>query len=119
TTAASGNGTGAPGSPGAARKVVRKEEVKEIRHRYLFALEDPFELEHNVARTVTHNGIVSIRDEVRRALRVVRGVGRGGKEAEGLLDEVKTEEGGKEGLMEAMKAIHGLGEEFGGGTAEV
>ncbi|KFY50472.1 hypothetical protein V496_09333 [Pseudogymnoascus sp. VKM F-4515 (FW-2607)] len=118
TTAASGNGTGAPGSPGAARKVVRKEEVKEIRHRYLFALEDPFELEHNVARTVTHNGIVAIRDEFRRALRVVRGVGRGGKEAEGLLDEVKTEEGGKEGLVEAMKVIHGLGEEFGGGTAE-
>jgi terminal uridylyltransferase len=28
------------------------EETKEIRHRYLFAIEDPFELDHNVARTV-------------------------------------------------------------------
>ncbi|KFY57657.1 hypothetical protein V497_05379 [Pseudogymnoascus sp. VKM F-4516 (FW-969)] len=116
TTAASTNGNGAPGSPSAARKVVRKEEVKEIRHRYLFALEDPFELDHNVARTVTHNGIVSIRDEFRRALRVVRGVGRGGKEGEGLLDEVKAEEGGKEGVVEGMRVIHGLGGEFGGGT---
>ncbi|OBT86797.1 hypothetical protein VE02_04242 [Pseudogymnoascus sp. 03VT05] len=120
-TTAVANGTGAPGapgSPGAARKVVRKEEVKEIRHRYLFALEDPFELDHNVARTVTHNGIVAIRDEFRRALRVVRGVGRGGKDEGGLLDEVKAEEGGKEGVVEGMKVIHGLGAEFGGATAE-
>lgn len=29
------------------------EETKEIRHRYLFAIEDPFELDHNVARTVS------------------------------------------------------------------
>ncbi|KFY39274.1 hypothetical protein V494_04053, partial [Pseudogymnoascus sp. VKM F-4513 (FW-928)] len=109
TTMASTNGTGVPGSPGAVRKVVKKEEVKEIRHRYLFALEDPFELDHNVARTVTHNGIVAIRDEFRRALRVVRGVGRGAKEGEGLLDEVKAEEGGKDGVVEGMRAIHGLG----------
>jgi hypothetical protein len=31
------------------------EETKEIRHRYLFAIEDPFELDHNVARTVSHD----------------------------------------------------------------
>lgn len=49
------------------------EETKEVRHRYLFAIEDPFELDHNVARTVTHNGIVSIRDEFRRAWRIIRG----------------------------------------------
>ena len=29
------------------------EETKEIRHRYLFAIEDPFEWDHNVARTVS------------------------------------------------------------------
>lgn len=53
-----------------------KHEVKEVRHRYLFAIEDPFELDHNVARTVTHNGIVSIRDEFRRAWRIIRGAGK-------------------------------------------
>ena len=47
-----------------------------MRHRYLFAIEDPFELEHNVARTVTHPGIVAIRDEFRRAWRILNAVGR-------------------------------------------
>lgn len=46
-------------------------EGKEVRHRYLLALEDPFELSHNVGRTVTHDGIVAIRDEFRRADRIV------------------------------------------------
>ncbi|GAB7363618.1 hypothetical protein MBLNU230_g4189t1 [Neophaeotheca triangularis] len=48
---------------------------KEVRHRYLFCIEDPFELSHNVARTVTHHGIVAIRDEFRRANRVLLDVG--------------------------------------------
>ena len=52
-------------------------EFKEVRNRYLFAIEDPFEIEHNVARTVTHNGIVSIRDEFRRAWRIIKAAGRG------------------------------------------
>lgn len=52
-------------------------EGKKIQHRYLFCIEDPFELDHNVARTVTHNGIVAIRDEFRRARRVLMVVGRG------------------------------------------
>ncbi len=38
-----------------------------IRLRYLFAIEDPFETDHNIARTVGHSGIVAIRDEFRRA----------------------------------------------------
>lgn len=50
--------------------------VKEIRQRYLFAIEDPFELEHNVARTVVHLGIVAIRDEFRRACHIIQSVGR-------------------------------------------
>ena len=50
-------------------------ETKEIRLRFLFAIEDPFETDHNVARTVTHNGIVSIRDEFRRAWRIIRAAG--------------------------------------------
>ncbi|KAI9803124.1 MAG: hypothetical protein M1833_001195 [Piccolia ochrophora] len=49
---------------------------KEVKHRYLFAIEDPFEHDHNIARTVTHNGIVAIRDEFRRAWRIITTAGR-------------------------------------------
>lgn len=60
-----------------------------MRHRYLFAIEDPFELEHNVARTVTHNGIVAIRDEFRRAWRILTDVGNGWDPQQGdLFDEI-------------------------------
>ncbi|KAK3940660.1 Poly(A) RNA polymerase protein cid1 [Diplogelasinospora grovesii] len=59
-------------SPRATAATAARSEVKEIRHRYLFAIEDPFELDHNVARTVTHNGIVAIRDEFRRAWRIIK-----------------------------------------------
>lgn len=38
-----------------------------IRLRYLLAIEDPFEIDHNIARTVGHNGIKAIRDEFRRS----------------------------------------------------
>jgi hypothetical protein len=48
-----------------------------VRQRYLFAIEDPFELDHNVARPVTHNGIVTIRDEFRRAWRILLSIGAG------------------------------------------
>jgi terminal uridylyltransferase len=51
-------------------------EVKEVRHRYLLAIEDPFELDHNVARTVTHQGIVAIRGEFRRAWNLIRSSSR-------------------------------------------
>lgn len=60
----------------------------EVRHRYLFAIEDPFELDHNVARTVTHQGIVAIRDEFRRAWRILMAVGKGMPPEGGLFDEV-------------------------------
>ena len=50
-------------------------QTKEIRQRYLFAIEDPFEIEHNVARTVVHNGIVAIRDEFRRAHTLIKNAG--------------------------------------------
>lgn len=87
-------------------------EVKEIRHRYLFAIEDPFELEHNVARTVTHQGICSIRDELRRAWAIVRGqrgYRPGGQPQMSLFDEVKDRDGEtkQDGLVDLMKEIHG------------
>ena len=50
-------------------------QTKEIRQRYLFAIEDPFEIEHNIARTVVHNGIVAIRDEFRRAHTLIQNAG--------------------------------------------
>lgn len=53
----------------------KKGEVKQVRMRYLLAIEDPFEIDHNVARTVTHDGIVSIRDEFRRAWRIIKAAG--------------------------------------------
>ncbi|KAK5132686.1 hypothetical protein LTR08_008730 [Meristemomyces frigidus] len=50
---------------------------KKVQHRYLFCIEDPFELSHNVARTVTHGGIVAIRDEFRRTNRILHAIGVG------------------------------------------
>lgn len=97
---------------GTSRKPVVKEEVKEIRHRFLFAIEDPFELDHNVARTVTHDGIVAIRDEFRRAWRIISSVGK--KEVqEGLLDEVVAETQLKSQFDQLMDLIHGKVEDAG------
>ena len=50
-------------------------QTKEIRQRYLFAIEDPFEINHNIARTVVHQGIVAIRDEFRRAHTLIKNAG--------------------------------------------
>lgn len=84
-----------------------KSEVKEIRHRFLFAIEDPFELDHNVARTVTHNGIVSIRDEFRRAWRIIKNAGRG-QQQENLLEDASQETAGQSALSELIDELHGM-----------
>lgn len=39
---------------------------------YLFAIEDPFEINHNVSRTCNFYGVRKIRDELRRANRILR-----------------------------------------------
>ena len=44
-----------------------QQDNRQVRLRYLLAIEDPFEVEHNVGRTVGHNGLVAIRDEFRKA----------------------------------------------------
>lgn len=41
---------------GWVKATTEEGDGKKIQHRYLFCIEDPFELAHNVARTVTHNG---------------------------------------------------------------
>jgi terminal uridylyltransferase len=94
-----------PKTPKPQMKTV--EETKEIRHRYLFAIEDPFELDHNVARTVTHNGIVSIRDEFRRSWRVIRSRGKPYESQEGGLLDLYSKEDSAKGLHELLDILHG------------
>ncbi|KAJ9129822.1 Poly(A) RNA polymerase protein cid1 [Pleurostoma richardsiae] len=97
-------------SPGVVTKTAhepaRGGDVKEIRHRYLFAIEDPFETDHNVARTVTHNGIVAIRDEFRRAWRIIRNAGKGTAQ-EDLLQAIGTEQSPRDMYSELLTEIHG------------
>ena len=59
------------------------KETKDIRQRYLIAIEDPFETHHNVGRTVSHEGIVAIRDECRRANYLITHAGRTGPNGKG------------------------------------
>ncbi|KAL7785225.1 hypothetical protein V8C37DRAFT_394341 [Trichoderma ceciliae] len=80
-------------------------EVKEIRLRYLFAIEDPFEIDHNVARTVTHNGIVSIRNEFRRAWRILRAAGNGDAQ-ENLIQDVEDQEELSATFLQLLADIH-------------
>jgi hypothetical protein len=114
-------------SPQAQQKNV---EVKEVRYRYLFAIEDPFELDHNVARTVTHTGIVSIRDEFRRAWRIIKNAGRnqdqqqtqsrggsGNWRQENLLEDVAyaEREREREEFTRLLEELHGVKFEDGEG----
>ncbi|CZR64104.1 related to caffeine-induced death protein 1 Cid1 [Phialocephala subalpina] len=94
-----------PKTPKTHTKTV--EETKEIRHRYLFAIEDPFELDHNVARTVTHNGIVSIRDEFRRAWRIIRSVRKPYEGQEGGLLDAQSKKDSEKGFHELLNLLHG------------
>jgi terminal uridylyltransferase len=79
---------------GWVKAVTEQGAGKQVQHRYLFCIEDPFEQSHNVARTVTHNGIVAIRDEFRRAQRILRvvGDGNGPPAGLGLFDELAEDE---------------------------
>ncbi|KAI9826126.1 MAG: hypothetical protein M1832_000575 [Thelocarpon impressellum] len=87
------------------------QQRKEVRHRYLFAIEDPFETDHNIARTVTHPGIVAIRDEMRRAWRIINQRGREDNREldvpgeEGLFDAPVDYEEMAQKTLDAAKAI--------------
>ena len=72
--------------------IVPGQEPKEVRHRYLLAIEDPFEIEHNIARTVVHHGIVNIREEFRRAVSIIQSVGLSNEGVEELLAEAEAKE---------------------------
>ncbi|KAL7933565.1 hypothetical protein V8C35DRAFT_304762 [Trichoderma chlorosporum] len=91
--------------PPASPQASKSREVKEIRLRYLFAIEDPFEIDHNVARTVTHNGIVSIRNEFRRAWKILRAAGNGDTQ-ENLLQDVEDEKEAPVAFQHLLIDIH-------------
>ena len=92
--AAGGDHTSAP--PDALEDQQPQPPAKKgIRHRYLIAIEDPFELEHNVGRTVLHPGLIVIRDEFRRAWRIIQGLGMGTGEDELLAVAKGGVEGGE------------------------
>ncbi|KAI5850289.1 hypothetical protein DFP73DRAFT_538834 [Morchella snyderi] len=55
-----------------------RTENTEVKNRYLFAVEDPFETEHNVSRTCNSPGVNRIKEEFRRAVWLTR-VRDGGK----------------------------------------
>lgn len=50
-------------------------DTREIKQRYLLAIEDPFEIDHNIARTVVYHGVRAIRDEFQRAHGIVQNIG--------------------------------------------
>jgi len=92
------------------------QQTKEIRQRYLFAIEDPFETEHNIARTVVHNGIVAIRDEFRRAHRLIERAGvLPGKGPEDLFAEAEDKENLQRSLF-GPRPRHGVGQRGNGGS---
>lgn len=58
---------------------------KKVTNRYLFSIEDPFELDHNVARTVTFGNCKTIREEFSRVWRIL---GERGSGMENAVDEI-------------------------------
>ena len=64
----------------------------EVKQRYLLSIEDPFELDHNVARPVTWEGLNAIRNEFRRANRIIKNAGTIGNVSYSLLEETKQEQ---------------------------
>jgi terminal uridylyltransferase len=47
-------------------------ENSQVKDRYLFTVEDPFETAHNVGRTCTVPGVARMREEFRRAAKLIR-----------------------------------------------
>lgn len=66
-----------------------KVDANGTRHKYLLAIEDPFEHDHNVGRTVVQSGLVAIRREFRRAHAIINRV----QDIPGVGWEWRTDEG--------------------------
>lgn len=86
-------------------------QLKEVRHRYLFAIEDPFELDHNVARTVIHHGIVSIRDEFRRVWRLIQ-LSNGRGWTEDILADAAEDNDDSQSFVSLIEELHGPQEQW-------
>ncbi|PHH55582.1 Terminal uridylyltransferase cid1 [Ceratocystis fimbriata CBS 114723] len=89
----------------ASRTDMAEISLKEVRCRYLFAIEDPFEIDHNVARTVTHHGISSIRDEFRRAWRLIQGA-QNGMPTEALIEPVSLVSLQDKNFFSLLETLH-------------
>lgn len=105
-----------------------KAENSEVKNRYLFAVEDPFEIEHNVSRTCNGPGVGRIKEEFRRAVRLIRYRDGGKTMSECLCMEAPPEKpwvrredrdraGGGDGRS-GERSGHGEGEKGGEGTGE-
>ncbi|KAL5601352.1 uncharacterized protein BROUX77_005601 [Berkeleyomyces rouxiae] len=107
STTATATATATAADPPAATPDVADVPLKEVRCRYLFAIEDPFEIDHNVARTVTHHGISGIRDEFRRAWRLIQSVRSSGVvPAEALLEPVSLVSLQDKNFLSLLESIH-------------
>lgn len=76
-------------------------EAREVRQRYFMAIEDPFEYDHNIARTVVERGFKAIREEFIRAHTMIESIGKYGK---------STPEGNL--MHESTKSRENLGRRF-------
>ncbi|KAG0229891.1 hypothetical protein BGW42_001292 [Actinomortierella wolfii] len=87
-----------------------------VRSRYLFCIEDPFEVDHNVARTVDRYTLFAIRGEFMRAAKVLS---RGGDNIIARLCQEKEDpppsEEGTSHHNDDASATPGEGDEDGGG----
>ncbi|KAL1856110.1 hypothetical protein Plec18167_000267 [Paecilomyces lecythidis] len=74
------------------------------RHHYLLAIEDPFEVDYNVARTVVREGSFAIRNEFRRAYDIINSI----QEIPGAGWQWRTQEGavGEDFFAEAEDRLH-------------
>ncbi|KAL2005031.1 hypothetical protein VTN00DRAFT_2881 [Thermoascus crustaceus] len=81
-----------------------KVDQKGNRHRFLVAIEDPFELDHNVARTVPYHGLLAIKDEFRRAHTIINRI----QEIPGAGWQWRTDEGdiGEDFFAEAVDRLN-------------
>ncbi|GAD95799.1 zinc finger protein, cchc domain containing protein, putative [Paecilomyces variotii No. 5] len=74
------------------------------RHHYLLTIEDPFEIDYNVARTVVRDGVYAIRNEFRRAHDIINSI----QEIPGAGWQWRTQEGavGEDFFAEAEDRLH-------------
>ncbi|KAK3813160.1 MAG: hypothetical protein J3Q66DRAFT_285943 [Benniella sp.] len=82
-----------------------------VRNRYLFCIEDPFELDHNIGRPVDRNSLYTIRGEFMRAAKLLSKNGDGAisrlcQERESLTPQEKSRSGNDHGDGPKDKQYH-------------